>query len=168
MSWIGKLFSAGTSSLVKSISDAADRFITTDEERNAFTLQVEQLLQMRDSEIEQTIRAELAAKERILVAELKQGDAYTKRARPTVVYVGLGFIGINYVFIPLLARIAALFGAEGIDSTPLTDLPSEFWVAWGGICATWVVGRSAEKRGSRSRVVETVTGNPSPSTKLLN
>ena len=85
MSWFAKIFNAGASSLVESIADVADRFISTGEERNAFKLQVEQLLQKSDSQIEQTIRAELSAKERILVAELKQGDAYTKRARPTVV-----------------------------------------------------------------------------------
>ena len=167
MSWFTKLFSAGASSLVESIGDVADRFITTDEERNAFKLQVEQLLQKRDSEIEQTIRAELSAKERVLVAELKQGDAYTKRARPTVVYAGLAFIGINYVLIPLIARAASAFGVEGFDTRPLADLPTEFWAAWGGICATWVVGRSAEKRGSRNRAVEVITGNPT-TTHLLD
>jgi hypothetical protein len=167
MSWFTRIFSAGASTLVERIGEVADRFITTDKERNDFKLQVEQLLQKRDAEIEQTIRAELSAKERILVAELKQGDAYTKRARPTVVYAGLAFIGINYVLIPLIARLALAFGMEGIDTSPLADLPAEFWAAWGGICATWVVGRSAEKRGSRNRMIETITGNPT-TTQILD
>jgi hypothetical protein len=56
---------------------------------------------------------------------------------------------------------------EGIDTSPLADLPAEFWAAWGGICATWVVGRSAEKRGSRNRMIETITGNPT-TTQILD
>lgn len=167
MSWFTRMFSDGSSSLIENIADVADRFITTDAERNAFKLQVEQLLQQRDSALAQTIRAELSAKERILVAELTQGDSYTKRARPTVVYAGLSFIGINYVLIPLIARAASIFGVAGIDPRPLTDLPTEFWAAWGGICAAWVMGRSVEKRGSRNSAVKVITGNPT-TTRLLD
>jgi len=168
MSWLSNLFSGGADTLVEGIAAAADRFIETDEEKNAFALQIERLLQERDAEIEQTIRAELRAKERILVAELRQDDAYTKRARPTVVYAGLGFIGINYVLLPLLGRIAALYGLEGADTRPLVDLPTEFWTAWGGICATWVIGRSAEKRGARSRLVSAITGRRGGATSLVD
>ena len=59
------------------------------EKGKEFEVKVQALLQERDSEIEQTIRQELQAKERILVAELTQGSGYTKAARPTVVYYGL-------------------------------------------------------------------------------
>ena len=163
MNWLGKIFAGGAGSLIESVGNVADRFITTDDERNKFKLEVEALLQRRDSEIEQTIRAELSAKERILVAELKQGDSYTKRARPTVVYVGLAFIGANYILMPLIGRVAALFTDATIDTSPLADLPTEFWAAWGGICATWSIGRTAEKRGSRHPAIEAITGNTTTS-----
>jgi hypothetical protein len=98
------------------------------------------------------------AKSRIIVAELSQGDNYTKRARPTVVYGGLLMIAINYVLFPFLARLAAasyLFsGAAGqvpqslINLLSPLDLPGEFWAAWGGVVGTWVLGRSLEKRGA--------------------
>ena len=65
-------------------------------------MQIESLLQKRDSEIEATIRQELQAKERILVAELTQGSTFTKAARPTVVYYGLFAIFSNYTLIPCL------------------------------------------------------------------
>ena len=159
MSWLGKIFAGGAGSLIESVGNVADRFITTDDERQQFKLEIEALLQRRDSEIEQTIRAELAAKERMLIAELKQGDSYTKRARPTVVYVGLAFIGLNYILMPLIGRLAGLFTDAAIDTSPLADLPMEFWAAWGGICATWSIGRTAEKRGSRHPAVQAITGN---------
>ena len=167
MSWLGKIFAGGAGSLIESVGNVADKFITTDDERNEFKLEIEALLQRRDSEIEQTIRAELSAKERMLIAELKQGDSYTKRARPTVVYVGLAFIGLNYILMPLIGRLAGLFSDAAIDTSPLADLPMEFWAAWGGICATWSIGRTAEKRGSRHPAVEKITGNDTH-TRLLD
>lgn len=159
MNFLKKLLTSSSDSLVDSIANVADRFITTDDEQQEFELAVERLLQQRDSEIEQTIRAELAAKERILVAELQQGDNYTKRARPTVVYAGLVFIFLNYVLIPLLSTLLA-------TETITLSLPHEFWLAWGGICATWVVGRSAEKRGSRHPIVTAITGSQARSTLM--
>lgn len=160
MSWFSQLFTGSASTLLNSVGDLADRFIETPEDKAKFSLQLEALLQARDSEIEQTIRTELEAKERMLVAELTQGDSYTKRARPTVVYVGLGFIGLNYVLFPLLSSFWAL------EPKPLADLPTEFWVAWGGICSSWVIGRSMEKRGVRHPLVSTVTGTPATSRLL--
>ncbi len=157
MSWLGDKIASGVGGLVSSIGGVADRFIQTADEKAAFTLEVEKLIQKRDSEIEQTIRSELQAKERILVAELNQGDNYTKRARPTVVYAGLVFIGINYVLFPLIGRIANGFGLE-VDTSPLADLPTEFWVAWGGICATWSIGRSLERRGNQNAATRAITG----------
>jgi len=98
------------------------------------------------------------AKSKIMVAELNQGDNYTKRARPTVVYGGLAMIGINYVLFPFLARLVAAgslwLGAAGELTSTMTallaplPLPGEFWVAWGGVVSTWVLGRSLEKRGA--------------------
>lgn len=160
--WFSKLFSGSVGSVVESVGSLADKFIQTDDEKAAFRIQVEQLLQQRDSEIEQTIRAELQAKERVLVAELQQGDTYTKRARPTVVYAGLGFIFLNYVLFPLVARFIS-----DVDSSPLAELPTDFWFAWGGICSSWVIGRSMEKRGVRNPVLSTITGTKPPS-KLLD
>jgi len=68
------------------------------------------------------------------------------------VYAGLAFIFLNYCVVP----IAAYLGAGDVPSFPL---PQEFWLAWGGIVATWSVGRSMEKRGVRSQIVGTITGS---------
>lgn len=152
MSWFTKLFSGVGGDVINSIADAADKFIETDEEKNAFKLKVQALISARDSEVEQTIRKNLEAKERILVAELSQGDPYTKRARPTVVYFGLFMIFINYLVVPLASMLSG-------NQEPITfELPFEFWTAWGGIVATWAIGRSYEKAGAGNRVTRAVTG----------
>ncbi|MFC6441058.1 3TM-type holin [Bowmanella sp. JS7-9] len=151
--WLTSLLKGGLGSLVSDVANVADRFITTDEDKQRFAVEMETLIQKRESEMEQTLRANLQAKERILVAELSQGDTYTKRARPTVVYFGLFIIFINYVVVPLVNLWAT--GA----ATPF-DLPSDFWAAWGGIVATWSLGRSYERAsGNTNKLSRLATGS---------
>ena len=152
MNWLTKIFSGGVGTLVEQVGGVVDQFHLSGEEKQKFKLELEALLQKRDSDIEETIRAELQAKERVLVAELTQGDNYTKRARPTVVYAGLGFIFFNFCLVPVLAK---LFGA---DMEPL-ELPTEFWYGWAGIVGTWSIGRTMEKRGAHNRFTRAVTGS---------
>ena len=86
---------------------------------------------------------EIMSKEKILVAELAQGDSYTKRARPTLVYSGL---------------VAML--VEGIEAIPFTA-PEQFWPIWGGVCGVWIIGRSAEKikgNGKKGKVLSAIMG----------
>ena len=152
MSWITDIFSGGVSKVVDSVGSVIDNLTTTEEEKHILKIELQKVLQKENLAVEETIRAELGAKERILVAELQQGDNYTKRARPTVVYFGLLVIFYNYCVIPSIQ----LFSGLGIQTF---DLPTEFWVAWGGIVATWSVGRSAEKRGVKSKTVSLITGS---------
>lgn len=152
MGWLGDILTGSLGSTVSTIGDTVKKFVTTDGDRMQMQKELEAILQKRDSEVEQTIRTELGAKERIMVAEITQGDNYTKRARPTVVYFGLVLIAVNYCLVPL-AQILMGVKAEALD------LPAEFWMAWGGIVSTWVIGRSAERRGSRNKVTSFITGS---------
>lgn len=152
MSWISDIFTGGAGKLIGSVGKVIDNLHTSDEEKSLLKIKMEELLQKRDSEIEQTIRAELGAKERVLVAELQQGDKYTKRARPSVVYYGLIAIAFNYSIVPAIQLFM------GTPVAPF-DLPSEFWLAWGGIVGTWSIGRSIEKRGVRNKAVSAITGS---------
>lgn len=79
------------------------------------------------------------SRSKVLVAELQQSDKYTKRARPSIIYVGLFVIVFNYV---LVQPIMALFGHP--DFVPI-NLPALFWATWGGITGTYSIGRSLEK-----------------------
>jgi hypothetical protein len=161
MSWISEIFGQTAKGLLDSVEGIIGEFHLSPEQKQQFTLQMQALVQKRDSEIEETLRAELASKERVLVAELSQGDNYTKRARPTVVYVGLAVIVFNYCIVPLLLRLVGLLGqthAAAASFEPLS-LPTEFWLGWSGIVATWSIGRSAEKRGIRNKAVSLITGS---------
>jgi len=152
MSWITNLLGGSVGTLVGQVGGIVDQFHLSGEEKQRFKLELEALLQKRDSEIEETIRTELQAKERVLIAELTQGDNYTKRARPTVVYAGLGFILLNYCIIPAIQSLT------GAVVEPF-KLPTEFWAGWSGIVMTWSIGRSMEKRGARNRLTSVITGS---------
>ncbi|MBT0585451.1 3TM-type holin [Alteromonas oceanisediminis] len=159
MSWFTEIFAGSAGSIVEKVGDTIDRFHLSEEEKQNFKLDLQRLMAARDSEIEQTMRKNLEARERILVAELQQGDNYTKRARPTVVYFGLVMIGLNYFVVPLVSMLTS--------STATTfDLPGEFWAAWGGIVATWAIGRSFEKRGANNLMTRAVTGEVKRSSLL--
>jgi len=164
MGFLGDIFGGGLKGAMEGVDVILSRFKGKpigEQEKAEIKLALEQLLQKRDSEIEQTIRTELTAKERILVAELSSGDNYTRRARPTVVYFGLLVITYNYCVIPTIQTL------QGLMLQPFA-LPTEFWIAWGGIVSTWVVGRSAEKRGTRNRLVSNITGAPLVGSRLLD
>lgn len=101
--------------------------------------------------MEQRELARDAFRAEIIKAELAQGDDYTKRARPTVVYAGLVFIFMVHVVLPM-----ASFWTN--RQMPSLSLPDNFWLAWGGVVSVWMVGRSAERMGSGASIVKTITG----------
>ena len=134
---------------VKALTDGAGNIIgkvlegtTTKKEA---LLELERLRLAGEHELVERANTVTNAKARIIEAELVQGDAYTKRARPTVIYVGLAYIGLACIVYP---AILAIVGTE-VDMLPL---PMEFWVAWGGIVGTYSIGRSVEKRGGEGKI----------------
>jgi hypothetical protein len=154
MSWLSSIFSGGASGIIDGVGGLVDRFVTTSDEKNEFKLEVEKLVTARMAMANEQANIEMDAKSKILQAELNQSDNFTKRARPTVVYMGLVFIGLNYCIIPLIQQFA------GLTVAPF-ELPSEFWYGWSGIVATWSVGRSMEKRGVKNNAVTAITGTQS-------
>ncbi len=117
----------------------------TEEQQAAAALGIEKLLAERDQAI-------LATRREVMVAEMAQGDNYTKRARPTIVYAGLLFIALVHVLLPALAFLTG-------RPPPELRLPEEFWWAWSGVCGVWVVGRTMEKRGAAGPWTKILTGN---------
>jgi len=112
----------------------------------------------KQEEIERTIRTELDAKKAVLVAELNQGDKYTKRARPTVVYLGLVFI-----LMELLGLRLMLLNKMGISENIIinsNDVFANFMYAWAGVIGAYSIGRSVEKSGVRKLWSSRLAGKP--------
>lgn len=98
-----------------------------------------------------------AIKGEVIKAEMSQGDKFTKRARPSIVYAGLGFIFLVHVFFPMLAWYTAMFSDDPI-TPPILSLPQDFWWVWGGVCSVWMIGRTME-RNNTNDVVGFITGS---------
>lgn len=162
MNWLTKLFSTGAKELVGEVGDAVAAIGEGHTGKKELAAQLEALVVERFTAMSALVSAELGAKERALVAELTQGDTFTKRARPSVVYFGLIAVGLNNILLPWLGR---LFGSD----LPPIVLPTEFWYAWGGICGTWAIGRSVEKvKGQEvGDVTRWITGSKKQRTRLL-
>ena len=152
MSFISEALSGGAEGVMNGVKNLISEFHISPDEKNKFQMAMETLLQKRDSEVERTLRKELDAKSQLIMAELKQDDNYTKRARPTVIYFGLFAIFWNYMLVPTVQSM------KGIDITPFS-LPAEFWTVWGGICGAYVLGRSYEKGGLANRATQALTGS---------
>ena len=148
MSWFSNLFAGNISDIVKETKNIVDEFHFSGEEKAELNLKLEDLAQDKFNTLQDNLKLELESKQKIILAELNQGDNFTKRARPTVVYMGLVMILFNYCIAPL------------ISEQPF-ELPAEFWIAWGGIVSTWTVGRSFEKAGKGNKASNLVTGSKS-------
>ena len=68
-------------------------------------------------------------------AEEQSGDKYTMRARPSVIWVGLGVIVFNFCLMNFLKR----WGFAPMD------LPDAFWWTWGTVVTGYVFNRSAQE-----------------------
>ncbi|NBC83075.1 MAG: hypothetical protein GVY19_06800 [Bacteroidetes bacterium] len=155
MSIFSKLFSGGISDVIDSVSGVVDKFTLSKEEKQEFKSEMQSRLMHIESELEKTYQKEIDARADIIKSEMAQGDKYTKRARPSIIYTGLAFIFIVHVIVPVVALINGNPIAEGNEIT----LPQEFWWAWGTVVSVYGAGRSAEKMGITNKITQLATGS---------
>ncbi|MBU4154547.1 MAG: holin family protein [Proteobacteria bacterium] len=138
----------GIGSIADFASGIMDRFWPkqmTEEERAKAQVGLIESMEQREV-VRDSLRAE------VIKAEMSQGDDYTKRARPTIVYAGLTFIALVHVIFPIVAWFTK-------EQLPALALPSDFWMVWGGVCSVWMIGRSAERvMGGDSKIISAITG----------
>lgn len=151
------------------IGAIVDSLHTSAEEKAAANVKMTQIMLEAAEVMEATVQQQIVAQKDIMVAELQQGDAYTKRARPTLVYYGLYFIAANYVLFPMIVRgsgiMAAFFHgaispeqmAAIADASQPLQLPEEFWWAWGSAISVWSLGRDAVRSGVSGKVVDSIS-----------
>ena len=161
MSIFSKILGSGTKEVLNGVGNIIGKFKMSPSEKESFKLQLESLLQKRDSEIEETYRSEINAKADIIKAELSQGDNYTKRARPTVVYMGLVFIlleilGLRHLILSNIYQDATMLQAMIKQSDAIFN---SFLLTWGGVVGVYGIGRSFEKTGVRNRLTGIITGS---------
>ena len=131
----------------------------SEEEKMAAVAGLVPLIESRESAV-------IDAQKSIIVAEMQQGDNYTKRARPTVVYAGLAFMFLVHILLPFILKIVAVFTIGDLTPDQMNNLkdlmnlslPGEFWAAWGSVVSIWSIGRSAERRGMTNKLITMITG----------
>jgi hypothetical protein len=170
MGVLDNILAGGIGSIIEQTGKLVEQFHLSEADKKQFQLQLEALLQQRDAQTQDSLRAEMEARQKVIVAELQQDDNYTKRARPSLAYAGLVFIFINYVLIPGVQYLTghATAKCQQNGQTAVCEvqggipLPQEFWWAWAGVVGTWSIGRSFEKVGVTNRVTRTITGSAPP------
>ncbi|GAF76803.1 unnamed protein product [marine sediment metagenome] len=141
MGWLSKVFGSGLGETAEKIGGVVNKFAEGHLGKKELELELKSMMHARDMALQAEVTAEITAKERIMVAELQQGDKFTKRARPMIIYVGLA---------------AAIIDA--VEAIPFT-MPDNFWVVWAGVCGVYVLGRSAEKYGKGGKLAAAITGS---------
>lgn len=160
--FLSKIVSGGVSSIVESVGGVIDQFHTSAEEKVEMKLKIEEAVTGRMRVIEESIQARYRMVMGVIDSEMKSGDNYTKRARPTLVYFGMAVIFLNYLLLPWMA-----YFLPG-ETPPAIELPEEFWYAWTGTVGLWVVGRSAEKSGVMNKATAAITGSKNKPFELDN
>ena len=127
LSSVAGLLTGDTLGTIKSV---AEKFIGDPNAKKEFDLEMQRILQEKENQVEQTFRQRMTMTQEVISAEMAQGDNFTKRARPSVVYWGMALITVHHI-VNMFSKIPSL--------------PDQFWIAWGGVVSVWVVGRSAEK-----------------------
>lgn len=128
--WLDKILAAGVTEGINAIGNVMEKH-TGKKERDIAIGKL--LVEQANAQID-LIKEELGVRERIMVAELTQDDKFTKRARPSIIYVGL------------LAMMV-----DGIDAIAFT-MPEMFWDGWMIAVGIYAIGRSAEKFGAGGKL----------------
>ncbi len=162
MGFLSKIFGGGLQGILMGADKIISKFKLSPSEKQQFQLEMEALLQRQETELEETYRQELTAKMEIMKAELAQGDTYTKRARPTIVYMGLAFIllevlGLRHLVLSLVYDAASSNYVEIMANS--NDVFEYFLIAWASVVGVYGVGRTVEKTGVRNKVVSAITGS---------
>jgi len=137
---LGKIFSAGASSLVDAVGDALDKNITSDEER----LKIEQAIQGKMVEMQQSVIKANEVEQQELTKRWQadtQSDSWlAKNVRPlTVVFLT--------VMVTLIAA-ATIFDSESINIAVLSTWTDLFTVILLTVYAAYFGSRGLEKVSS--------------------
>lgn len=96
----------------------------------------------RDAMMEQTLQTELQTRAQIIQAEMDQGDKFTKRARPTIVYSGLAMFFLEFVI-----RAYSFLADMALPSGTL--VPEPIIIGWTTVIGIYGAGRTWEKVSAR-------------------
>ena len=131
---VGSLLKNGLGSDIK---NAIDELHLSPEEKMAHELKIMDRVNARAAQVASEVMAQFESVTRIIEAEMKSGDNYTRRARPSMVYWGMFLLSANHFY-------NMWMNTTRIDWAYL-EVPDTVTTAWSGVVGVWVVGRTVEK-----------------------
>ena len=135
MDWINTI-----GSTLKGVFGLVDDLHTSPEEKASMKLELQKLFNQHERDVMANYQKEMASVKDVIVAELNQDDKYTKRARPTVLYLFIVIVMLNYCIFPFVNNFTE-------NPFPQINLPTEAWQMFQWIFGIYGVGRSFEKIG---------------------
>ena len=160
MDIIKKIAGKTITEAINAVADGASQIIgkfVKDPNQAALAAKEITLLAMGESKdaleiLEKTVQVEIQKKTEIMKSEIQSDDVVTRRTRPIILLAGLGMILLDWLF----SWINAIF--FHIDMTKITTIPPFFIPVWSGMCTVYIIGRSVEKRGVQSKIINAITG----------
>ena len=151
MGILDQVLGGGAKGILDGAGAIIDRFHLSPEQAESAKRDMAEIVARRDAEVEASLRTEIQAKEKVLIAELQSGDRFTARARPMIVYAGLFIMLWNFCLIPTFAW----YSGKGYNPV---ELPAEFWWGWTTVVSVYGIGRTAEKIGAGGPLIAAIAG----------
>jgi hypothetical protein len=160
MSIVGKILGGGFEKVVGSIGTVIDSLHTSKEEKALLeNAKLQLVLAAQQAERELTVKLEEAyladaanLREQVKL-EVQSADWYVRRARPSIVWIGVVIVGFNLIGVPL-GRMIASFWRPDVVVEPML-LPTEFWWTWVTTALGYGAMRSFDKWSARGPVMDT-------------
>jgi len=134
MDWLSTI-----GSTLKGVFGLVDDMHTSTEEKEQMKIKLQELFNQHERDVMANYNKEMASVKDVIVAELNQDDKYTKRARPTVLYLFIVIVSLNYCLFPFINHFLHA------KNLPIISLPAEAWQMFQWIFGVYGVGRSVEK-----------------------
>lgn len=152
--------------ILRGAGDVLDKLFTNKEEKGLILLELEKVINARLSETEATLRHRNEMTVRVIEAEMAQGDKWTKRARPSIIYVGLLIAFCQMVVMPTML-ILQFITPEDAEVYKTYGSHELFWGAWAAVAGIYSWGRSQEKKTTRAALMGAVAdGGGSPQERM--
>lgn len=152
LGWLKNLFTGGAGQLLKTVDQVIDNVTTTTEEKMNLELAKERLrfeilktTSLMEQKAAELVQKDLAGVREQAMAELKSEDSYVRRARPSIIWVGIAVFVVNYIILPAVSFISGKVFAP-------VQLPDAFWYTWGSITGGYAFLRTLEKTGTKLKL----------------
>ena len=149
---IGGIFSGSVGDVINTVGNVFKAIKgegPEDPKLTAAEMQINLELQKMQNEMQikltDAITSDLANQRDLMKAELNSEDPYVRRARPSIIWIGLIIFLINYALLPFITTLAQMLGGS-FAFTPVI-LPDQFWYAWGLYTGGYAYLRTKEKQG---------------------